>query len=392
MTSGVIGSLSAVLNPTMTGIEYARSWSGQNGRQTIFNGRLVQKWNDYSTEVASRNRNRNYFQLLLQRNRVYPNPHNLFDRMIEILPASVTLNGFGQVVTFTNNDHLTLLNKLVKKVEGHDFNLAVNLAQSNQLVDMVGLNLRKFGRSLLALKRGNFALAARQLGIRKVPNTRLKVSDISGRWLELQYGWLPALSDTFEAAKAYESITKGPRKLTVSASRLIGSTFEGSQSPSNYSAKYDESYRRGIRYEMSESMSIPRSLGLADPLSVLWEVIPYSFVADWFLPIGAYLEALNSVPHLVGRFLTTSTRKQYGFRNIMVTGYKPMDHPTVKFGVDWGLLQILQAPSSDVFRRTVMVRTYSTSLAVPLPNPTWGGIVGSKRLYNAVALFHQKLK
>jgi len=34
-------------------------------------------------------------------------------------------------------------------------------------------------------------------------------------------------------------------------------------------------------------------LHLNDPLSVAWEVMPWSFVADWFLPIGDYLGAVD---------------------------------------------------------------------------------------------------
>jgi hypothetical protein len=34
--------------------------------------------------------------------------------------------------------------------------------------------------------------------------------------------------------------------------------------------------------------------GFTNPINLLWELIPFSFVADWFLPIGSYLEALKA--------------------------------------------------------------------------------------------------
>jgi hypothetical protein len=36
------------------------------------------------------------------------------------------------------------------------------------------------------------------------------------------------------------------------------------------------------------------SLGLTNPLELIWERIPYSFVVDWFLPIGGWLSTLDA--------------------------------------------------------------------------------------------------
>lgn len=35
-------------------------------------------------------------------------------------------------------------------------------------------------------------------------------------------------------------------------------------------------------------------MGLTNPLEVTWELLPFSFVADWFLPIGDYVSILDS--------------------------------------------------------------------------------------------------
>lgn len=36
-------------------------------------------------------------------------------------------------------------------------------------------------------------------------------------------------------------------------------------------------------------------LGLTNPALVAWELVPYSFVVDWFLPIGDWLQAQTSL-------------------------------------------------------------------------------------------------
>lgn len=34
-------------------------------------------------------------------------------------------------------------------------------------------------------------------------------------------------------------------------------------------------------------------LGLVNPAYVLWDAVPFSFVADWFLPVGRYLQSYS---------------------------------------------------------------------------------------------------
>lgn len=36
-------------------------------------------------------------------------------------------------------------------------------------------------------------------------------------------------------------------------------------------------------------------LGLLNPLQVAWETVPFSFMLDWLLPVGDFLEALDAV-------------------------------------------------------------------------------------------------
>jgi hypothetical protein len=37
------------------------------------------------------------------------------------------------------------------------------------------------------------------------------------------------------------------------------------------------------------------SIGLINPSTVVWELIPFSFVVDWFLPIGNFLHGLSAL-------------------------------------------------------------------------------------------------
>jgi len=309
VTTGVVGpSPGVVLDPYFTGVEFSKSWSGTDGKFEPYAGGTRLKWNDFTTHIASRLRPSNLHGWY----RYLGSPSAGLQYMGETYAVAAGFNAFGQELVWSTADTNKLYSKLVEKVKGHDFNLAVNLAQMHQVSSMVVFNLGQFGRSVMALKRGDFATAARALGV-KPRSSRLKPSDISGRWLELQYGWLPTLSDTYEAVKAFHAISEGPRSAIIRTSRELKGVYEGSQSPSQYSQTYQLKVTRRIQYEMYEEMSANRQLGLFDPLSVAWELIPYSFVVDWFVPIGTYLANLNAIPKLKGRFLTTMTTRRQGF-------------------------------------------------------------------------------
>jgi hypothetical protein len=288
---------------------------------------------------------------------------------------------------WTVNNTYTLYGRLLKKVKSHDFNLAVNIGQLHQTVDLLAGNLSKLGRAALALKRGNFALAARQLGARP-RGTRLKTSDISGRWLELQYGWMPLLGDSFEAAKAFEAISNGPRSQTYRASFKHGWEDNASQSKTILVVPYKAERRRSIIYELVEEMGVARQLGMLDPLSVAWELMPWSFVIDWFIPFGAYLDLINQMPALKGRFLTTEVIKREGIQGAcaILQPYYTAGLPAYKTQV----ISISVIPNVHHKKLTIS-RTYSDSLPVPLPQPSLFGVVQGKKFWNAISLAQQRL-
>jgi hypothetical protein len=330
----------------------SKVWNGSDGRTEVIHGRQRVRYNNYDVRIT----------------RESP----LIGSPFQLISAGASLPGGDVLLPWTSALELKLQSKLVEKIKAHDFNLAVNVAQSKQLVNMVVLNIRKFSRSLRALKRGDIATAARQLGINDRVS-KLKSKDISGRWLELQYGWLPAISDTFEAAKAYEAATS-MRKTRVKANGWTATTYEGSASPSNYHAPGTARTSRRVIYEMEEDISLPRSLGLEDPLSVVWEIIPYSFVIDWFLPIGTYLENLAVIPNLRGRFITTTRQtKQAAYKYGITPAYR--GYRRVYFD-----LKVTRACTTGLsVQRPAFVESLSLAL-------------GATRIFNAVALGHQRLR
>lgn len=286
------------------------------------------------------------------------------------------------IVGWSANDDLRLLAKLSEEIRGHSFDLGINIAEASESYHTILGNLRSLGGALVSLKHGRVSNAFRYLGVTGRRNTlatrRLSAKDISGRWLEMQYAWRPLVSQSFEAAKALEAVT-GPRVLRFSVSSgTRRSTYEGSPTPI-YKYPITLSYSVRQKAELYEDVSVNRSLALVDPVQIAWEVVPYSFVVDWFIPIGTYLSVWQMIPQLKGRFMKTQR----------IVHKSPSQCTVVQNGGEnW---RYGSATCREHMFRTD--RTVTSSLAVPLPtfNPPPKAL-SPKRLLNAVALVHQLLK
>lgn len=326
---------------------YSRQSSGTDGKTETVDGVVRDKWNNYSFYIIRGKQSLSYYA---------GSPR--YQYSLNTLPP----------YPFNNNDINKGLSKLSEKIKGHDFNLAVNAAQIGQVTDMVVDTLRTFRNTMKYIRRGDIANAARQLGTGPRRN-RFRSKSISGRWLELQYGWLPLCSDVFEASKAIEA-ANSVRTKRFRASIRRGADFNASQGPGTYSGI---GRNQGILSYTTELLEIPsaaRNLGLLDPATVAWEVIPFSFVVDWFIPIGTYIENLSYIPFLSGRSMTTKFAKFSA---------------SAKNVVDFGPL--FKAGSCTI--ETVRMDRIVGGLTVPRPqfNPFDLAFSG-KRIYNAAALTH----
>lgn len=262
---------------------YSRVWNGANGKYEQVGPRKRSKWNNYT----------------LSFDESFGSPSTKgFYCNISGCPTFASV--FPTSLSFRNQSNI------VSAVKGHNFNMAVAAAEGRQTVSLVTNACSTIAQSLIHLRHGNLAMAMRRLGIDGGSHLQpVRARDVGRVWLELQYGWKPLLSDVAESAKAFSALSDPPRVERIVVSQTHNQTYNGSQSSSNYSGFGPLRATERITCELSESLSAPRSLGLLDPLSVAWELMPYSFVVDWFIPIGSYLENLNTIPNLQGRFLTT---------------------------------------------------------------------------------------
>lgn len=246
---------------------------------------------------------------------------------------------------WTANDDIKLINKLREKLQGSDFNASVFLAEGNQTLRLIADSAIRIRKALWNIRRGKLADSARALleGTSRAPHKPYREmkdfgagqpATISAKWLELQYGWLPLLEDAKGAAEQLSHFLSVPLEMRVRASRRVekeGSviTYDGYRSHESSPTGgyyfyhkvdwYQTEIHRITCYVRENDRSVAAVLGLSNPLSVAWELLPYSFVVDWFIPIGDYLSARSLSSLVTGKYVVSSRNEG---RNFPVIGLR----------------------------------------------------------------------
>lgn len=263
--------------------------------------------------------------------------------------------------------------KLYDKLKDSDLNLAVSVGEYRETSRMISQALRSMGR-VTSLARE----ARRQV----LHNPSLLISKV---WLGMKYGWLPLYNDVYNllnySSRKFVSndftarsskVTNVYRKRTLSGlqrySYLKGTTFSKCEvgvtaKPSNTTA-----------FEISRITSL-------NPLSIAWELVPFSFVVDWFFDVGGYLSAQENACGMGLIFERGYTTRTSGHKleDTWVQSFTQSSVPTSGGAVGKGMSYRVQ-------------KDRSTALDFPRPYfPTLKLDLGSQRIMSAASLFRTTL-
>jgi len=206
-----------------------------------------------------------------------------------------------------------LQHRLISRARTSDFSLPITLVEGRRTVGMVAQTATNLAGVIYNLRRGNLTGALGSLGIVPTRTQRSRFDRDYGRnpavtagnyWLQYQYGWKPLLSDVKNAAEALAKAVSRNGESMVSTIRATTRLDRITNYP-NYTLMVNPQFkadaglvvkltRRAVWRFCPRAADLPGLFGLTNPAEVLWEVIPYSFVADWFLPIGKYLSTLDA--------------------------------------------------------------------------------------------------
>lgn len=210
----------------------------------------------------------------------------------------------------------TALVRSLGKIADTKTNISVTLAEASKTSDLILNTANRIDRAYRAFRKGRFTEVAKILNI--TPGR------VHKNWLEYKYGWMPLLLDVKNSAEflAQQSLTRKPR-FTVS-SKVKWETAMPLSTP--YAPWGDPNPTAVVKEEIScegevkvkiwceidnPTLSELQQLGVTNPALVAWELVPYSFVFDWFLQVGNFLEATTALNGIVCRRAMMSSKKKW---------------------------------------------------------------------------------
>lgn len=237
----------------------------------------------------------------------------------------------------------------------------VEFRQSEEMVRKRAYQLLQAARYL---KRGYPFEFFKELGMlhrmpKRMPN-RTEPKQAANWWLEWHFGWSPLIKDIYDSVQVLQAPLPGPKQIRGRAwsGPLIHDASVGLPDGRPWYTKVE--YHATIREQMLARVSVTNpnlflatSLGLTNPAQILWEGVPFSFVVDWFIPVGGFLSSWTDFLGLeVLDQRTTYTRKYVSSSQRFNRIWDVIYAPGIKYeGSSWHVTRELSIPGPSLSLR-----------------------------------------
>jgi len=217
---------------------------------------------------------------------------------------------------------------------------------------------------------------------------------VTRKWLEYRYGWIPLVSSVYSA---FENLAMQASNAIIPIVARSGSKSNSDQSLSlsgNSYGPYQVLQRvfKSARVLLSYNFDIGGMNRVGDwtslsPATIAWELLPFSFVADWFVSIGDSLRNIENYWLYRNRFHSgydTFTTHSIAYRNLprQFKLFKPGD-PGYDAWYAWE-----EISGEAYLSRQYKTRVVRTDLPVPR-GPRFRVNIGAEKCLDSAALLQQ---
>lgn len=169
-------------------------------------------------------------------------------------------------------------------------------AEYRQSLGLIADTATTLTAAVRAVRSGNIPGALKALGYQGSKTPKSVSRYWSQNWLALHFGWEPLVKDIYKSCEILNDPVKSyalERGKAYDRFAFSGLNDYGS-STGAWSVEGTAYSTQGarVRFEKPGTQFTLHQFGLDNPASIAWEVIPFSFVVDWFVNVGDFLQSL----------------------------------------------------------------------------------------------------
>jgi len=222
-------------------------------------------------------------------------------------------DAFGNV-NVSENSIARAITECLNKVLDRKINLATSLAESVQTIKWLSGRIFDLVRGYRLLRKGHFRDLFRHLSkaahVSRHPSRSFpgKMKRFRGTaqnwWLEYWYSFMPLVYDVDGLVRQLEDgLREKAQRFSVSRTVTVKSALQNpllsDATRSYFDHALDGESTESVKVKLwgevqSSRLASLNQLGFLNPLTVIWELVPFSFVVDWVIPIGNFLDSITA--------------------------------------------------------------------------------------------------
>jgi len=268
---------------------------------------------------------------------------------------------------------------------GHLADILVDIAEMRQTLHMFTRPTNAIQPLLRAIN------STKAKNLKKLGDVgKASITSAQNMWLQYRYGIRPLVSSVTGILKALDkkpSMKRQTFRGNYSLSKVNSSpgTFDTWSTRIGYNDDVSDVVQIRAGILMEESFDLSTSLGVdgAGLLSLPWEIVPFSFVADWFINVGSFLGGI--VPflqkHPAATWYTVTRQQSRVWKITSTAAVNPASYTIVR-------------PAQEI--RTLFLVSKKRVPGIPMPSirlkpQALKNVLGDLRFLDAAALAMQQL-
>jgi len=171
--------------------------------------------------------------------------------------------------------------------------LALTLMDHKQSIEMIAGRTKQLLSFAKSVSRLDPIHAYQALNLPRGKLTKTKFKAPADLWLEFTFGWVPLVDDIGAAIDVLQGSPEYERvKGAKSAVFTTDAPWDGGSSATT-TARLTTVCSGGVRVT-NPNLLLANQLGFVNPAAVAWDAVPFSFVVDWFIPVGKFLNSFTA--------------------------------------------------------------------------------------------------